>query len=357
MQNENIYKRGKTYYFDLTVNGRRYRKSTGKYTLREAIEVRDNYLKSLKDNNTTIINNKIQLQYTSIFNDVVVKFLENKQRTLRNKTYELYKLLLKNLYCYFNNKDLNNVKKIDLYDYINYRKINNISDGFIRKELVLLQNVFNFALENELVNNNPFVSFKFKKELKDYSVRERTLTIEEIDKVLNNSSKELKRLIIVLLETCMRIKEALNIQFTDIATDPKTNIQYLRIRKEISKSKRERYIPLTKNALEQILNNKIDKPNSIYVFTTPSGDIYKTSPKRTLYTAIKKANLSPFGFHIFRHTGASLLLQGLNYKGEKIKPKRIEVISELLGHSDINLTKKIYAKFTKESFFVELLED
>ena len=76
-----------------------------------------------------------------------------------------------------------------------------------------------------------------------------------------------------------------------------------------------------------------------------------------MYTAIKKANLSPFGFHIFRHTGASLLLQGLNYKGEKIKPKRIEVISELLGHSDINLTKKIYAKFTKESFFVELLED
>lgn len=163
-------------------------------------------------------------------------------------------------------------------------------------------------------------------------------------------------MIIVLLETCMRIKEALNIQFTDIATDSNTNIQYLRIRKEISKSKKERFIPLTNDALEQILNNKIEKPNSVYIFTDKKGNVYKTTPKKALTTAIRKAGLSQFGFHILRHTGATLLLQGLTYKGERIKPKRIEVISELLGHSDINLTKKIYAKFDKENFFVEFLK-
>ena len=107
---------------------------------------------------------------------------------------------------------------------------------------------------------------------------------------------------------------------------------------------------MPKEALEQILKNKVDKPNSIYIFTTSKGDVYKTTPKRTLNTAIKKANLKQFGFHIFRHTGASYKLQGINYKGEKIKPKRIEVISELLGHSDINLTRKIYAKFDNKVF-------
>lgn len=356
MQRERIYKRGNKYYFDVTIEGKRYRKSTGTNTLREAIDYRDNYLNALEKNinkDVSVINNN---RYTSIFNDVVVKFLESKKRTIREKTFELYKQLLKSLYMYFKNKDLNDIKKIDLNDYINYRKLKNISDGYIRKELVLLQNIYNFALENELISNNPFLTFKFKKELKDYTARDRTLSIEEIEKLLNNSNKDLKRLIIVLLETCMRIKEALNIQFTDIATDPNTNIQYLRIRKEISKSKRERFIPLTNDALEQILNNKIEKPNSIYIFTDKKGNVYKTTPKKALTTAIRKAGLTQFGFHILRHTGATLLLQGLTYKGERIKPKRIEVISELLGHSDINLTKKIYAKFDKENFFVEFLE-
>ena len=353
MREEQLYKRGNKYYFDITIDGKRIRKSTGKATFREAIEVKEAFLRLIKDK---FINTTITKNYSSIFDDVVLRFLENKKRTTREKTFELYKLFLKSLFKYFNSKDLNVIRKIDLNEYINYRKLQNVSDGLIRKELSLLQNIYNFAIENELVNNNPFMTFKFKKELKDYGIRDRTLTIEEIEKLLNNSSEDLKRLIIVLLATCMRIKEALNIQFTDIATDPRTSIQYLRIRKEIAKNKRERYIPLTREALEQILKNKVDKPNSVYIFATPDGGAYRTTPKRALNTAIKKANLKQFGFHIFRHTGASLLLQGLNYKGEKIKPKRIEIISELLGHSDISLTRKIYAKFDKQSFFVEMLE-
>lgn len=352
MREEQLYKRGNKYYFDITIDGKRIRKSTGTNSFREAVEVKENFLRLIRNKLATTITKN----YSSIFDDVVIRFLENKKRTIRDKTFILYKLLLKNLFKYFNNKDLNNIRKIDLNEYINYRKLQNASDGFIRKELSLLQNIYNFAIENELVNNNPFMSFKFKKELKDYNIRDRILTLEEIDKLLNNSSEDLKRLIIFLLETCMRINEALKIQFTDIATDQRTNIQYIRVRKEITKNKKERYIPLSKEALEQILKNKVDKPNSIYIFTTSKGDVYKTTPKRTLNTAIKKANLKQFGFHIFRHTGASYKLQGINYKGEKIKPKRIEIISELLGHSDINLTRKIYAKFDKQSFFAEMLE-
>lgn len=62
------------------------------------------------------------------------------------------------------------------------------------------------------------------------------------------------------------------------------------------------------------------------------------------------------GFHIFRHTFASQKLQGINYRGEKIEPLRIEIISALLGHSDIAITSKVYAKFDNKNLFIELLE-
>lgn len=116
--------------------------------------------------------------------------------------------------------------------------INNIKGNEICERSNYINEAINTTLTSPLI---PFMSFKFKKELKDYSIRDRILALEEIDKLLNNSSEDLKRLIIFLLETCMRINEALNIQFTDIATDQRTNIQYIRIRKEITKNKKERY--------------------------------------------------------------------------------------------------------------------
>lgn len=113
MQGERIYKRGNKYYFDVTIDGKRYRKSTGTNTLREAIDYRDNYLKTLeksKDNIGSVSNTNIR--YTSIFNDVVIKFLEGKKRTVRKGTYENYIIFLKNIYKFFNGKDLNDIKKL-----------------------------------------------------------------------------------------------------------------------------------------------------------------------------------------------------------------------------------------------------
>ena len=55
-----------------------------------------------------------------------------------------------------------------------------------------------------------------------------------------------------------------------------------------------------------------------------------------------------------RHTFASQKLQGINYKGESIKPVRIEIISQILGHSSIDIRSKVYAKLDKSSL-VEMM--
>jgi integrase len=64
--------------------------------------------------------------------------------------------------------------------------------------------------------------------------------------------------------------------------------------------------------------------------------------------------LDKIGFHTLRHTFASHKLQGINYKGERIKPLRIEIIAEILGHRSIDLTKKVYAKYDKKAL-IEIL--
>ena len=70
--------------------------------------------------------------------------------------------------------------------------------------------------------------------------------------------------------------------------------------------------------------------------------------------AFIKANVEPAGFHIFRHTFASLKLQGLDIYGNKIKPLRLEIISKLLGHSSTNITEKVYAKFQKNDILLSI---
>lgn len=69
---EQLYKQGNKYYFDVTIDGKRIRKSTGKNSFREAVEVKEAFLKVVKDKFITINKN-----YSSIFDDVVIRFLEN----------------------------------------------------------------------------------------------------------------------------------------------------------------------------------------------------------------------------------------------------------------------------------------
>jgi integrase len=271
--------------------------------------------------NVNIDNQKEQAQRKDYaFDDMALKFLEEKERSCKSGTLKNYGMFLKNLFPFFSKKYLFAINKAMIKEYENYRRINGCKEQYLREELSCLQNMFNLALEYEMTENNPFNSYKFRKQIKDYEPRERYLEPKEIQRLLVECNKYLQRLILFLLETGLRIKEALNICFSDISTDPKTNIQYLVLKKEITKSNKTRFVPLSKLAMEQINKQKIDFINSLFIFTDNKGNPYKTTPKKALRNSFRKANIEPAGFHIFRHTFASLKLQGLDVEGNKIRP-------------------------------------
>lgn len=77
-----------------------------------------------------------------------------------------------------------------------------------------------------------------------------------------------------------------------------------------------------------------------YLFTTKTGQLYY---KSTLRTALKrlciKVRVDPKGWHCFRHTyGSKLATTGIP----------IQIVSKMMGHSDISVTAKYYINLSSE---------
>lgn len=348
-----LEQRGAFYYIQDYIGGRLRCKSTKTISELEAERLLQEYItdKQVKINS--------YLQTNIIFDRLALMFLQDKERQSKPKTIKLYKFLVKGLSSFFSSKNMNDIKRIDIKQFEDLEKLNGTSDGMLCKKLGILQSIFNYGLELELITNNPFANYNFKRKFKDYQVRERFFTPNECQKLIKAirllRNNELERLVIFILETGLRIKESLNICFNDVAFQ--NNIPMLHIRKEISKSKRDRFVPLSKLAQEQILKQKQDFPNSAYIFTTSQGFPYKTGPKTALNNALKKAGLKSVyvSFHTLRHTAGSLWLQGVNIDGTPRQPVRIEVVSEILGHKDISFTKNVYAKLDNSSIAIGFL--
>jgi integrase len=210
----------------------------------------------------------------------------------------------------------------------------------------------------ELTANNPFTTYKFKKYLPKYKARIRFLTPSECQRLIDCCNENLKRLVIFLLETGCRIGETLKLQESDVCIDEKGR-QYLHLRQEITKGRKARIAPLSKKAAEQIKRQLLENKKGIekgradekgIIFLNSKKKAYRTEPKKAFANALIRAGLKErYGlFHLLRHTAGSLWLQGLNVDGTQRTPLKIELISEILGHSNINITKSIYAKYDKQ---------
>jgi integrase len=342
-----IYKRGRSWYIDLSVKGRRIRRRVGPSKEIAKLALKDAEVKAARD------------EYGFAKNDIAIekfleKFLEYSRTNHSVATTKRYRAVMDNfkgfLAEYPDVVFLSQVKPehIDLYKV--YRKDALINPNgtrveseakatkYTRKgarsktinfEIDTLRTIFNLAIKWDYLKENPTQNITRLK-VSD-SKPPRFLTIEECDRFLSHCSDDLRPIYFTFLNTGMRKAELENLEWDDI--DLKRRRIKIRFKPDWKPKSGEREIPINKklhDLLAELKKQNGSCLNSNYVFPHSDGGKLKTKLRRQLIKIAQEADIKDLTtLHSLRHTFASqLIMKGVD----------LPTVQKLMGHSDIQTT-------------------
>lgn len=242
----------------------------------------------------------------------------------------------------FNNKNIEKIKEQNIKDYIKYLNKQNEDTRTISHNISVLRSFYKFLLIEKIIKENPMEYIELPKTKKSLP---KTLSIEEIDKLLNIKLKDAfsyrnKAMLELMYSSGLRVSELINVKTHDIDT---SNC-IIRI---MGKGSKERIVPLGDYAIKYIeiylkeYREKLAKREmNDYLFLNNHG---KRMTRQGFFKMLKqqakinniKTEFSP---HTLRHSFATHLLNG----GADLRS-----IQEMLGHENISTTQ-IYTHVSKE---------
>lgn len=246
--------------------------------------------------------------------------------------------------------------------------LNNLKTDPLRRESKkVLVSMFNSAIENNLLSQNP-ASKLIVDIIKEDKKERRVLSVEETRIFLNEAKKAYHyNLYILMLETGIRIGEAGALQWEDVDFENK-KIHIVHTLSRINESGTcltlekpktrcsNRVIPLTSQAMQVLQNQKdrkiktkIGKYNLVFP-TRNGGFLRESNAVRCLSCITERINKKRIYFekvtpHTFRHTFATRAIEnGMNPK----------VLQKILGHSKLQTTMDLYCHVMDEALFKEM---
>lgn len=226
-----------------------------------------------------------------------------------------------------------------------------------RKTKVVMQSIFNYAVEQKFIRENPVKGAYCKRDMEvdSDSVTGNYLTIEQAKQVmkLTEPYSTFHVMIRLLLMTGMRSGELLALRWECVDFKAKT----IRIDKtktvtshtflSTTKTKNSRRtIAVGDDVVEMLLHHKEEQTKQKelvgeawkfpeLVFTTSSGNWFdRNELNRRFKRLLEQHGLPKVTIHGLRHTYASMLI----YAGENM-----QVISRNLGHASCDITSRVYA--------------
>jgi len=299
------------------------------------------------------------------FNEVYKLWYETAEASYKPSTRKaVISKFNKRILPYFCNMKLKDINRLYCQDVINKlsQEIKSVSD--IK---MYMNQVFEFAITNELISSNPIKGIKIPKKSSDhladeaeddsFNFWEKSDIKTFLDYVQANCSMRDYLMFHLMIYTGARKGEILALTWDDVDFNTKTlqlnktlfhaNGEFMSLTSKTKASRRVISLDTTSINLLKKYSLELKKQQLQRVRPSEATTILSREdgtplrlayPNDKLAEVLRSLNIKPINVHGLRHTHASLLFEA----GATIKE-----VQERLGHSDMNMTMNIYTHVTK----------
>ena len=198
-----------------------------------------------------------------------------------------------------------------------------VTRSTVNREITILKKMFSLAVDWGYVQTNPASKVKLFSE-KD-TQKERILSWAEEGRLLEESPKFLKPILMTALNTGMRRGEILGLKWSQV------DLERRQIRVQQTKNGQDRVGPINEPLHEVFVALRATGGQNRLVFPNPdTGEPY-TDFKKSFKAACGRAGIEGLRFHDLRHTFASRLVEaGVD----------LITVRDLLGHFSVKVTQR-----------------
>ena len=310
-------------------------------------------------------------------NDVADEWLASMKKHIKSTTYDGYEYFVEGVLKRKNGYDLGNmqiqqVSEVQIQKYIDYLA-DNIAKSSIKKDKALLHQIFKYAKKKQIISDNPAEEVKIPiddnivvktKEHVFISTEDRLKLEAEEGRIWSNKKRVYgnnAKMVIFLLHTGLRFGELTALKWKNVNLEEKdifvvenspviknrdkgATTKYKIDQTSTKRKSSERHVPLSDKAIEilQYFKSKYPHENDNYVFVSDNATpANRRNVSRCLSGMLKSANckIQDASPHDLRHSfGSELIKNGID----------IKVVSELMGHKDVQTTYNIYIHILNE---------
>jgi integrase len=306
-----IYKRGKVYWYQFQIHGRRIRESAKTTNKAAALKAEAEKRVSLGNGGRPSYP-----ETNPIFRDFVEEFLNWSLAQNKRNTHKRYRVSSKSLTRFFDRMKLDEISTCDIEQF-KLKRLKQCSPAGVNRDLAALRYMLNFAVRNGCLRASPF-RVKF---LQEGPGSMRIVSHEEEDLYLKHAHPTLRDIVTLIIQTGMRPMEvyALRTEHVNLKKG------YVFVAEGKTKFAR-RTIPLTPKARE-VLERRM-KPG--YLFPHRDDPNTHITQCRSHDDLVRKLKLD-LRIYDFRHTfGSRMAMAGVD----------LPTLKELMGHSTIVMTMK-----------------
>ncbi len=330
-----VYKRGKIFYMNFTVNGIRVFRSTGTSNKREAkaVEAAERH-RILKDAKQSPQEKRAKV----LLSEAVEQTYESKWKNGKDSQRSYRRAC--NLVGFVGDMQIGKIDETVVGEMIRKLESRGSTTATVNRYLASLKTIL-----KHMKQATDFITLR-----KERKGRIRVLSKEEEQRLidlLRNTDHGQRRhyfpqvadLITVLIDTGMRLSEALDMRYEDI--DFTSNL----ISIWINKGDRPRSVPMTNRVRRVLETRREDNPVKPFAIKDHQAETAWRSVRKEMGLASDKE----FVIHALRHTCASRMVnRGID----------LYIVKDILGHASI-VTTQIYAHLdpSKLSHAVSVLED